>query len=418
MKLFSKYNRINIIASVVIFIAGSIAFYFALRYILIRQLDATLRTEQTEIMVYVKEHQELPEILNTNDQQISFTEQKEQFPGAVYVSEKKWNPKEREEAWIRKLTFGIHVKDRVYRTEVFKSQVETEDLLQLIIFIAVIMIATILLAGYLINRVVLKKLWQPFYDTVDRIRQYELTKQQPLQLLQTNIDEFSLLNQSVNTMTERVQQEYQTLKEFTGNAAHEMQTPLAVIATHTDALMQDEKVLQTHYAAIGIIEQSVSRLSRLNQSLLLLAKIENSRFELNEAVQWDVLLREKLDELQELITSQGLTLTISAVPVTTLFHRHLADIVISNLLNNSIRYNKSGGLISIHLNKEQLSVANTSAIPLLDEQKVFHRVLRPPPPLPEGNGLGLSIVKQICSLGNYRISYRYGDALHVFTIAF
>ncbi len=424
MKLFTKYNRINITISVIIFIAGTFAFYFALRYVLIRQLDQTLRTERAEIRQFVNEHNELPEIVNTNDQQITVTKTSTPVAEAIYSSEKAWNHKEKEQEWIRKIQFTLAINNDLYDVIVSKSQEATDDLLKLIIMIAIIMIALILVAGYLINRVVLKKLWQPFYHTISVIRQYQLTKQQTLHLPQTGIDEFSLLNLSVNNMTERVQQEYQVLKDFTGNAAHEMQTPLAVIATHTDTLMQDEQVLQQHTASIATIEQSVKRLSRLNQSLLLLAKIENGRFELNEQVQWNVLLQQKINEWQELITAQDLKITLHTVPVTTVFHQHLADIVISNLLSNSIRYNMPGGTIAITLTNEQLSIVNTSSLPALDEAKLFNRFFRHPATEPEGNGLGLSIVKQVCDLADYKISYRYhtnnhcSECLHVFTIVF
>lgn len=430
MKLFTKYNRINITASVIIFIAGTFAFYFALRYVLIRQLDETLRTEQAEIRQFVNEHNELPEIVNTNDQQITVTKTSTPVAEAIYSAEKTWDPKEKERKWVRKIQFTLAVNNDLYDVVVRKSLEATDYLLKLIIMIAIVMIALILVADYVINRVVLKKLWQPFYHTISVIRQYQLTKQQALRLPQTGIDEFSLLNLSVNNMAERVQQEYQVLKDFTGNAAHEMQTPLAVIATHTDTLMQDEQVLQHHTTSIATIEQSVKRLSRLNQSLLLLAKIENGRFELNEQVQWNVLLEQKINEWQELITAQDLKITLHTVPVTTLFHQHLADIVISNLLSNSIRYNIPGGTIAITLTNEQFSIVNTSSLPALDEAKLFNRFFRHPATEPEGNGLGLSIVKQVCDLAHYKISYQYrisyryhtnehySEYLHVFTIVF
>lgn len=68
MKLFTKYNRIAITTSVIIFMAGSFAFYLTLRYVMIRQLDDVLRTERAEILQYLNEHHELPEMLNTKDQ--------------------------------------------------------------------------------------------------------------------------------------------------------------------------------------------------------------------------------------------------------------------------------------------------------------------------------------------------------------
>ncbi len=418
MKLFTKYNRIAITTSAIIFMAGSFAFYLTLRYVMIRQLDEVLRTERAEILQYLNEHKELPEILNTNDQWSVVRRTDHPLKRMVFATERGVNPHEHEREWLRKIQFTLAVHEELYEITIYKSQEGTDGMIKLIILIAIVMIALILLAGNLINRTLLKKLWQPFYHTIDTIRQYKLTQDIALGLPQTDIEEFTLLNSSVNNMTERVQQEYQVLKEFTGNAAHEMQTPLAVIATHTDALMQDEKLLQQHAASIASIEQSVGKLSRLNQSLLLLAKIEHGRFELNQEVQWDKLLQQKLNEWQELITGRSLQVTLNSVPVVTVFHEHLADIVISNLLNNSVRYNVAGGYITIALSHDSLSVSNSSSLPALDTSKLFNRFFRQPGTEPDGNGLGLSIIKQVCELARYEITYRHDGQQHIFTIFF
>ena len=70
MKLFTKYNRINIITSILIFLGGCIAFYFVLDYVLVKQLDEALETEHAEIIQFAEKHNSLPEIINTNDQQV------------------------------------------------------------------------------------------------------------------------------------------------------------------------------------------------------------------------------------------------------------------------------------------------------------------------------------------------------------
>jgi signal transduction histidine kinase len=243
MKLFTKYNRINIVASVIVFLVGSAAFYFVLRLVLLRELDGSLHTEQTEIMSYVRMHNSLPEVVKAYNQQITFTPVPAIRPGTIYFSEKMRGLGDDDEyEWARKLQFYITVAGKNYQATVTKSQVETEDLLQLVIMIGAGMIALILLAGYAINRVVIQRLWKPFYKTVQEVEQYQLAKQQALQLPLTGTSEFDLLNKRLTNMTERAQLEYQVVKEFSANAAHEMQTPLAVIRTHTEALMQDEEV--------------------------------------------------------------------------------------------------------------------------------------------------------------------------------
>jgi len=284
--------------------------------------------------------------------------------------------------------------------------------------IAAGMIALILLAGYLINRLIIQSIWKPFYSTINTVKQYKLTGQESLQLPEAQVSEFNLLNESLNNMTERVQKDYRVLKEFSSNAAHEMQTPLAIIRNHTEALMQDEKLLQEHNKSITTIEQSVQRLTLLNQALLLLTKIENRQFILNEEVRFDKLVSQKITELSELISAEKLRSTIELAPVTIHFHQYLAEVVIGNLLNNAIRYNKENGIIQIHLDNKSFTISNSSDLPALDKEKLYKRFYRHPETKAEGNGLGLSIVKQVCELAGYRLEYEYIDDRHIFSIRF
>lgn len=418
MKLSTRYNRINITSSILIFLIGCLVFYFVLSYVLIRQLDKSLRSERTEIIQFAAEHNQLPEIVNTIEQQIHFEPTTTLVNRSVFASKKVWIAHEKEFELSRSLTFGISVGGKNYIATVTKSQMEAEELLKLMIAIATIMIGIIIVANFIINKIILRKLWQPFYYTITNISAFQLSKKQVLQLPVTKIEEFDLLNSSFNAMAKTVATEYESLKEFTSNAAHEMQTPLAVIANTTDALMQDELVLQKHHQSIAIIEQSVSKLSKLHQSLLLLAKIENQHFSLTETVNWHDLITLKLQELQELITAQKLQLHTQLQPQNTQFHTHLADIIISNLLNNAIRYNIRNGSITVHLTNKQLAVCNTSLLPDLDASKVGNRFYRHPATKPNGNGLGLSIVKQICEVANYQFQYSYTAQQHIFTISF
>ncbi len=167
------------------------------------------------------------------------------------------------------------------------------------------MIGLILLTGYLINRIVIRRLWKPFYQTIGKVKTYHLTDQELLKLETVDIEEFSLLNQSINEMMERIQHDYGSLKNFTGQAAHEMQTPLAIIRTKLDTLMQNESLLEKNAQHITDIEKAVQRLSRLHQSLLLLTKVENRQFALNEEVRLDTIIKDKCAEYAEMAGKYG-----------------------------------------------------------------------------------------------------------------
>ena len=104
------------------------------------------------------------------------------------------------------------------------------------------------------------------------------------------------------------------------------------------------------------------------------------------------------------------------MPVCIFFNRHLAEVVVNNLLNNAIRYNKEKGKIIVDLTPEQFTISNTSILQALEPDKISRRFYRHPETRPDGNGLGLSIVNQVCAIAEYTLHYYYDNGLHVFSI--
>src|SRR4051812_47089111 len=73
MKLFARYSLVTLLANITIFIVASVAFYFSLRFVLVRQIDQDLVIEEDEITAYVQKHDRLPESFSLSDQVIVFT---------------------------------------------------------------------------------------------------------------------------------------------------------------------------------------------------------------------------------------------------------------------------------------------------------------------------------------------------------
>ncbi len=416
MKLFSKYNRLNLAVTISIFLIGSCVFYFLLRFIFITQVDDALENEREEIIAYTGKYHKLPEIINTSDE---YTAYANTFSGSVPGFKNTFIQYDTTREWSRQMQFGINVTGTSYTVFVSKPLEENEDLLQVVVMITVAMIGLILLAGYLINRAVLTRLWQPFYNTIDYIKRFNIDEKVPVAPVVTNIDEFNLLNENMYEMISRVEKDFQSLKEFTGYAAHEMQTPLAVIRTRLDLIIQNEALLQNNAAQVADIENAVSKLSRLYKSLLLLTKIENNQFSHTDTIQLDELVQHKIDEVSELSYSKGVRIEFTKQEtVTVLFHAYLADIIIGNLISNAVRYNKKNGWIGISLHAGLLSISNQSQLGEIKPENLFQRFYRDPNVKEDGNGLGLAIVKKICDAAGFMLTYFYKDGMHTFQIHF
>ena len=418
MKLLAKYNRVNIAATVIVLLLSGLCYYFIIRNVLLNQLDEDLKVEEQEILDYVRLNNSLPNPSSYKDQKVDFRETDNSPVKRKFTSINIFSKEEKEIVSSRQVVFSIQVARKNYLVSISKSEKETEDLIQLILLITLSIVVLLLSVLYIINRFILGKLWLPFNSTLEELKQFNLSNTNNLQLEPTTTNEFTELNKTVKVMTDRVSRDYEALKNFTDNASHEMQTPLAIINSKLDVLIQDETISEFQMQQLQGIYNALDRLSGLNQSILLLTKIGNNQFTETTNIPLDELINEKLMQFEELIESKKLSVNKDLHATNILFNKQLVDILMSNLLNNAIRYNEQNGELVIRLSEDQLSISNNSFLPALDIDKVFQRFYRHPDTGQDGNGLGLSIVKQICAIAGYSLTYRFNNNQHEFCVNF
>jgi signal transduction histidine kinase len=415
MKLFTQYSRVNILASILALLLGSIAYYIVVRLVLIHQLDETIRIEEAEILDFVKNRDRLPEPANYRDQIISFTPA--DTPIKRHFTDPEWySRRHHDHRPFRQLQFPITVGGQTYTASVAKSEVETEDLLGFIMIITGGIIVLLLITLFLANRLLLRRIWQPFYNTLESIRQFNLSSRKPLPASNTNIEEFNNLDIAVEQMTHKILKDYEMLKNFADNASHEMQTPLAIINSKLDLMIQDTGLAEKHLRQLQAMYDAVGRLSKLNQSLLLLTKIENNQFTHTDLVELAPLIEEKLLQFEDLVKAKRLRVHTSLDMVSIRMNQYLADILLNNLLINAIRHNQEEGAINIRLTKEDLQISNTGPVLLFDPVTIFDRFIKGSHS--DGTGLGLAIVKQIADNHGFSLSYSFNNNLHLIHIRF
>lgn len=415
MKLIAKYNRINIIATIVVLLAASVCYYFIVRYVLIHQLDNTLKVEESEISDYVKANNKLPQETNYRDQNTSF-EKVNEYVKRKFSNIDIYNKRHHEYIIYRQIEFPVSVNGEIYKTSVRKPEAEIEDLVFLIVFITIGIIILLFLILFITNRFLLRKLWQPFYETLSSIKQFNLLNKKNTIAQQTDIEEFRELDNAVNTMTTRITKDYESLKNFTDNASHEMQTPLAILNSKLDLLIQEPNLTEIHLKQLQAMYDAIGRLTKLNQSLLLLTKIENNQFKKEEDLQLDVLIKEKLIQFEDLIKAKNLQMNVALQNSTISINQNLADIFINNLLSNAIRHNMNNGIINISVDQKRLIISNSGSSLSFDSADIFERFKKGEST--EGLGLGLAIVKQICDNYHFNISYHFINNLHSFVVDF
>lgn len=416
MKLLSTFNRANIIVAAMVLLLSGICYYLLIRTVLIRQLDKGLVVEEQEVLDYVKENKQLPEASDYKDEKQFFIpagRQVERRFSSVEIFDKDRN----EKVSYRQLQFFANVAGKGYKVLVIKPQQETEDIITAVLEITLALMLVLLSILFVTNRFLLSKLWKPFHTTLQQINQFNLSGRNKLDLDKTSISEFNDLNNALSIMTSRVSHDYDEIKNFTENASHEIQTPLAIIKSKLELLSQSENLREEQMNTVQSIYEAANRLSKLNQSLVFLTKIDNRQFNEREEVNVSALVNNNISYYEELTGAKNITIEKhidSDVKVT--MNEMLAEILISNLITNAIKHNTDGGSIEIRLNDKAFSILNTGAPLNGDPLQMFER-FKKDKVSSESLGLGLSIVKKICERYHFGIRYTY-SGLHRIEVDF
>ncbi|HEY0653087.1 MAG TPA: HAMP domain-containing sensor histidine kinase [Chryseosolibacter sp.] len=261
-----------------------------------------------------------------------------------------------------------------------------------------------------------KRILSPFYKSLEAIRGFNLKQRENLKLPETRTNEFRLLNSFVSKMTAKALDDYRTLKEFSENASHELQTPLAVIRGKLELLMQSE-VSDEQFKLIASANEAVDKLARTNQSLILLTKLDNQEYPA-QAIDFSKATCQAIELLRELIEMKSISLEQSIDEgVMISIHPALADILLVNLLSNAIRHNIENGSIKIRLNTRHLTIENTGHALQTPSDQLFVR-FKKNAQSSDSAGLGLSIVKRICELNAFTINYYSSHNLHRLEVGF
>jgi signal transduction histidine kinase len=316
--------------------------------------------------------------------------------------------------YYRKIS--IEGKPYVFMSQI--AMIESKDLfrtlgVQYLLFFVIIVIG---LLG--IQFVLSRCLWKPFYNSLNEIEDFNLEKGEIPEFEKTTTTEFARLNGNLTKLMEENVASYKQQKEFTENASHELQTPLAVFQSQLDLLLQDNSLNESQMNVIESLYDVSSRLTRLNKNLLLLSRIDNSQFKETITIDFSQLLERQLTYFKELASNNGITLSANiqnALEITA--NKVLLESLINNLISNAIRHNYSGGFIHIEVNGNTFQIGNSGSKTPLDKEKVFRRFSRTSEER-KGNGLGLSIINQICKLHGWEVRYNYKDEIHCFYVNF
>lgn len=313
---------------------------------------------------------------------------------------------------FRQLTTIKAIQGEAYRFRLMDVFIESEDMYEGVVrtmtWLYLGLGLVLLIFGFLLSR----WLFKPFDLILKKIEDFNLKSEKPLDLPPSSTMEFNLLRQFIGNMTTKATKDYLTLKEFSENASHEMQTPIAVAQGKLELLQESPKLQTEELQLLQSAQSSLQKLSKLGQALSLLTKIENKEFSTLESIDFSKLVNKVWNTFDELAALKNIAAQSIIEPNIRLqIDPALADILVSNLLKNAIQHNQENGWIKLELEKSHLKVSNPGLPPSVPTNQLFER-FRKNNQSGGSLGLGLAIVKKICDVNDLTVAYRFVEGVH------
>jgi signal transduction histidine kinase len=420
MKLLTKSSLYFITVSLFVFFIGGFGFYKLFSSLLDNNVNDELHSQMHNILFEIENGRITPSQItfisgsNINIKEIEkLTVEKPVLQDTVLFEEFKqlYLP-------YRKLRFQKEIEGKYYEFIIHKSLIRINDLIENVVMAMTGLLILFILGIYFLNRYLFNRIWADFFNTIEKIKKYNLNIAEEMEFPESMIDEYNQLNSVLKSMIERIQEEHFLLKEFTGNISHEIQTPLSVIKSKAELILQTKDLNPEQVNLISEIYSSTIKLTKLSQTLILLTKIEHHQYIETKTVNFNEKIKFHLDNFQSLIDSKEITVNLKLHNETKLtINPELADILIINLLKNAIRHNIVRGKIDIEIDEGLVEIGNTGNELIIKPEEIFNRFTKSTTSK-SSLGLGLAIVKKICDNNNIKITFNTDKDYHIFSLHF
>lgn len=318
---------------------------------------------------------------------------------------------------FRMLRTAFHYNGKYYELRLITSMVEEDDLISDLLFSLIFLYMGLLACILLLNNLLLKKIWGPFYYLLEKLKSFRLDDPKPTEIPKSRINEFQLLNGAVEKLLQSNIQTYNNQKKFIENASHELQTPLAISLNKLESMINNHSLKEEELHTLSGVIDNLERLTRLNKSLLLLSKISNNQFSGISKINLSQLVEKAVEAFADLAAHKNIQISYNKKELCLQkMNPDLAEVLINNLIKNAIAHNHPGGIVNIEVHEDSLKIENSGNTTPLDDKKIFERFHKGEGSI-NSTGLGLSIAKAITDLYAFTIQYSYQER-HIMIIHF
>lgn len=410
IKLIKKTSKTFLLTGLFLAFFSSIALYFYTKKLLKSEVEEVLYSTEARITNALKKDKNIFSLPPVTEVKIVTNLKKEILKDTII-----YDPSQDEMELFRELSTFKNINETNYQITVRNMAVESGNFLLAIVISNIIIFLLAFIILFYFNTARNIKLWRPFFRNLEQMKQFSLTSKKPIDLVESDVLEFSELKVEIETLTNKVKVDYQNLKQFTENVSHEMQTPLAIIQAKIDNIINEHTINNKQFEQITSIQKDIQRLKQLNKRITILTKIDNNQFLNIEKTSFTKLIDEKIESYKELqiinlIHNSNKELSVS-------MDTYLVEILINNLISNAIKYSKKEEDIIILTDKSLFTISNFGEKPLAHPENLFQRFYRESNS-DQSTGLGLAIVKKICDLYRFKISYKFEAKQHIFSLDF
>lgn len=410
IKLIKKTSKTFLFTGLFLIVLSSIVLYFYTRNLLQNEVEEVLYSTEARV-VHALENNEniysLPPVTEVKKIRLL----KKTFLKDTII----YDPSQDEMELFRELSTFKKINGKKYQITVRNLVVETENILVAIVVSYLIIFSLVFMFLFYFNTKRNLTIWKPFFMNLEQMKNFSLTSKEPIHLVESDILEFSELKSEIETLTGKVKRDYENLKQFTEDVSHEIQTPLAIIQAKIDTIINENTINEKQFNQITSIQKDIQRLKQLNKKITILTKIDNNQFISTSSINLTDLINEKINNYKELTSN---TIHFTATKNLIIFmDAFLADILINNLITNALKYSLKNNAVLISVDENSLVISNIGEKAILHPEKLFQRFYRESTKN-QSIGLGLAIIKKICDLYHFDVSYQFTKNRHTFSLQF
>jgi len=274
-----------------------------------------------------------------------------------------------------------------------------------LLFVMVVAGFMLLLLASLGGSFIINKALHPVKNAVNTARKITADDLSLRIEAKTRNDEIGALIETFNDMIVRLEKSVKKIRQFSGDVSHELRTPLTIIRGEIEVLMRKDRAKEEYVKILNSVLEESYRLEKVIDDLLFLSRIEAiDKSRLNEIVQMEEVVEYAVDSRRQSASNKDIEITAENVmPSEVRGNRNFLERMVTNVLDNAIRYTSSGGRVEVVLDKVQSTIqleVRDTGIGIPDESLpyIFDRffvVDKSRSKETGGSGLGLSIVKWI-----------------------